>query len=100
MNYDKWKTSNPLDEGYSSDSVTSCCGAEQVGSGASNCCDSKFWGETDICGECKEHADEWLMCSECEEDESCYSMIDKYEYDEIQREWYAEMRADEIRDLR
>ncbi len=95
--YDNYKLNNPHDAGYYSDYVTSCCGAEQVGSGASNCCDSKFLGETDICSECKEHASEWLKCSECEEDDSCYTMIEQYEYDEKQREHYADMKMDEDR---
>ena len=69
MTYDKWKLSNPQDDGHTSDEVTSCCGVEQEGSGASNCCDSRFWGHTDICNECKEHADEYMICTECEEDD-------------------------------
>ena len=95
MTYDKWKLSNPQDDGHTSDEVTSCCGAEQVGSGASNCCDAKFWGHTDICGECKEHADEYMICTECEEDDSQYEMISEYEYNERRREDAQEYNKDE-----
>ena len=94
MTYDNYKLSNPQDDGWTSDEVTSCCGVEQELSGVSNCCGARFWGHTDICGECKEHADECMICSECEEDDSCYSMIEPHEYEENQREKYAEMRED------
>jgi len=97
--YDKYKLSNPLDEGWTSDLVTSCCGVEEESSEASNCCDSIFWGETDICGECGEHAEEYMICSECGEDETCYEMIEQYEYEEKMRDYYNEMNEDERRDL-
>lgn len=96
MNYDQWKTSNPQDEGCLSDLVTSCCGSEEQGSEASNCCDSKFWAETDICGECKEHADEYMICSSCGDDEDCYTMIEQYEYDERRRDDANEFNRDDI----
>lgn len=97
MNYDQYKLSNPQDEGWNSDLVTSCCGAEEVGSQSSNCCDSKFWVETDICGECKEHAEEYMRCSECDDDDSCYELIEQYEYDEKMKDHYADMKMDEDR---
>tara|TARA_R100000329_G_scaffold72772_1_gene63309 strand:- start:278 stop:553 length:276 start_codon:yes stop_codon:yes gene_type:complete len=90
MSYDNYKLSNPQDDGWTSDEVTSCCGAEQEPSGVSDCCDAKFWAETDICSACKEHAEEYMICSECEEDDTCYSMIEQYEYQERQREKYNE----------
>lgn len=96
MNYDQWKTSNPQDEGCLSDLVTSCCGSQEENSGASNCCDSKFWAETDICGDCKEHADEYMLCSDCGDDESCYSMIEQYEYNERRRDDAMEFNRDDI----
>ena len=95
MSYDNWKLSNPQDDGWTSDEVTSCCGVEQEGSGASNCCDARFWAETDICGECKEHADEYLICSECGDDETCYTIISEYEYNERRREDEQEHNKDE-----
>ena len=30
MTYDNYKLSNPQDDGWTSDEVTSCCGAEQA----------------------------------------------------------------------
>jgi len=95
MTYDKWKLSNPQDDGHTSDEVTSCCGVEQEGSGASNCCDSRFWGHTDICNECKEHADEYMICTECEEDDSQYEMISEYEYNERRKDDAQEYNKDE-----
>lgn len=95
MNYDNWKLSNPQDDGWTSNEVTSCCGVEQEGSGASNCCDAKLWDDTDICGECKEHADEYMICSECGDDEECYTMISEYEYSERRREDALEHNRDE-----
>ena len=92
MSYDKWKLSNPQDDGWASDEVTSCCGVEQEGSGASNCCDARFWAETDICGSCKEHAEEYMRCSECD---SQYTMISEYEYNERRREDAQEHNRDE-----
>tara|TARA_R100001198_G_C5173639_1_gene173326 strand:+ start:488 stop:661 length:174 start_codon:yes stop_codon:yes gene_type:complete len=49
------------------DEVTSCCGMEQEGSGETYCCSASFWLETDICSDCKEHAEEYMICSECGE---------------------------------
>ncbi len=94
MNYDTWKLKSDADD--KSDLVTSCCGCEEQPSGTSNCCDTKFWAETDICGECKEHADEYMICSECEEDDTCYEMIEQYEYDERKRDDAMEFNRDEI----
>ena len=92
MNYDNWKLATP---DYS-DLVTTCCGSEQESSNASNCCDSSFWAETDICNSCKEHADEYMICSECGDDEDYYTMIEQYEYDERKREDAAEFNRDDI----
>ena len=84
--YDQWKLEAPEYNDY----VTSCCGSEEVGSQSSNCCDSKFWAETDICNSCKEHADEYMICSDCGEDEENYKMIEQFEYDERLRDWHCE----------
>ncbi len=89
MNYDQYKLATDRDN--CTDMVTSCCGADEVGSGASNCCDSKFWGHTDICGECKEHADEYMRCSECDEDDNTYEMIEQYEYEQNQKDFYTDL---------
>jgi hypothetical protein len=89
MTYDQYKLATDRDN--CTDMVTSCCGADEVGSGASNCCDSKFWGHTDICGECKEHADEYMICSECDEDDSTYEMIEQYEYEQNQKDFYTDL---------
>ena len=71
MNYDQWKLSNPIDDGYGYDMLSNCCGA-------------KMWDDSDICPECKEH---------CES-------IEDYEYEAARREAYAEMMADGERDER
>ena len=63
MNYDKWKLSNPADDGYGYNYVSNCCGA--------------------ICN------DEELKCLKCGED--CIP-IEDYEYEAIQRENYLEDR--------
>ena len=96
MNYDNWKLSNPIDDGCCYDMVSRCCGAEIVEGNISNCCGAKMVGETDICSDCKEHADkEDMCCAECgyECDE-----IEDYEYEELERENYQEMMSDGIRD--
>jgi hypothetical protein len=69
MNYDDWKLSNPIDDGYGYDMLSNCCGA-------------KMWDDCDICPECKEH---------CE-------VIEDYEYEAAAKEAYAEMKADGERD--
>ena len=93
MNYDQWKTMSDRDE--RSNDVTSCWGAEEGGGNTSNCCDSRFWEETDICGKCKEHADKNMICSECGDDDTYYTMISQFEYDERKREDAAEMYRDD-----
>jgi len=69
MNYDEWKLSNPIDDGYGSDMVSDCCGA-------------KMDEDRGLCYECKDH---------------CEPMED-YEYEELQKESHAEMMADGKRD--
>ena len=69
MNYDNWKLSNPIDDGYGSDMVSDCCGA-------------KMDEDRGLCYECKDH---------------CEPMED-YEYEELQKESHAEMMADGKRD--
>ena len=71
MNYDQWKLSNPVDDGYGYDMVSNCCGA-RVDESEVRCLD---------CGE------------GCE-------AIEDYEYEAIQLENYKEMRADAERDER
>tara|TARA_R100000655_G_scaffold85539_1_gene125392 strand:- start:147 stop:350 length:204 start_codon:yes stop_codon:yes gene_type:complete len=62
MNYDKWKLSNPIDDGYGYNYVSNCCGA-------------KLDESEQICSYCKEG---------CE-------AIEDYEYEAIQKENYLEM---------
>jgi predicted amidophosphoribosyltransferase len=96
MNYDNWKLSNPIDDGSTYDMVSSCCGAEIVEGTISNCCGAKMYEETDICSECKEHADvEEYCCSECGYE--CEE-IEDYEYEAIQAENAAEMARDGEKD--
>jgi len=95
MSYDKWKLSNPHDDGWTSDEVTSCCGVEQEPSGVSNCCGAKLYPESDICTKCKEHAEEYMICTECGEDEECYTLITLHEYQERRREDAQEYYRDE-----
>tara|TARA_A100001391_G_scaffold194003_1_gene169899 strand:+ start:1903 stop:2190 length:288 start_codon:yes stop_codon:yes gene_type:complete len=95
MSYDNWKLSNPQDDGWASDEVTSCCGVDQEGSGLSNCCDAKFYLETDICSACKEHAEEYMICTECGYSDQCYTMIELHEYQERRREDAQEYNKDE-----
>ena len=65
MWYDKWKLSNPTDDGYGYDMVSNCCGA-------------RLDESEERCLKCKEG---------CE-------AIEDYEYEEIQREHYLEDKAD------
>jgi len=69
MNYDDWKLSNPIDDGYGYDMVSNCCGARLDTSEQ--------------------------RCSDC--GEGC-SAIEDYEYEAARKEAYAEMRADGERD--
>ena len=69
MNYDNWKLSNPIDDGYGYDMVSNCCGA-------------KMDEDTGICFQCKDH---------------CEPMED-YEYEAAREEAYKEMMADGERD--
>jgi len=70
MTYDQWKLSNPVDDGYGYDMVSSCCGA--------NLYNHDDTDECDICSNCDD---------ECEP-------IEDYEYEAIRRENYLEERAD------
>tara|TARA_R110000822_G_scaffold90457_1_gene209071 strand:+ start:763 stop:1053 length:291 start_codon:yes stop_codon:yes gene_type:complete len=91
MNYDDWKLASP-DEG---EIVSACCGADTVEGDVSTCCGASMLGETDICGECKEHSDtEEFCCEEC--GEPC-ELIDEEEYRSNMRESYLEDLADEQR---
>ena len=93
MNYDDWKLSNPTDDGIGYNMVSSCCGAE-IGEGdVSTCCGASMWGETDICGDCKEHADRNEMC--CQDCGDICDEIEDYEYEQIQKENYEESMRDE-----
>jgi hypothetical protein len=100
MGYDNYKLNNPIDDSYNNVLVTSCCGVEEESGEKSNCCDSKFWANTDICGECKEHADEYMVCTECGDDEDSYTMIEQYDYDQNMKDQHDEMMSDGNRDER
>lgn len=106
MSYDKWKLSNPIDDGYGRSTVSQCCGAsfeEEVGTCAE--CGSLDIGEVTagdegwtVCNDCQaiEQGYDYVnICEKC--DEPCEE-IDEYEYDEIQRENYLEQMADGRRD--
>ena len=69
MNYDEWKLSNPIDDGYGYTVVSDCCGA-------------RMDEDQGLCYECKDH---------------CEPMED-YEYEAARREAYEEMMADGKRD--
>ena len=69
MNYDNWKLSNPIDDGYGYDMVSNCCGA-------------RMDEDRGLCYECKDH---------CEP-------IEDYEYEAARKEAWAEMMADGDRD--
>lgn len=69
MNYDNWKLSNPIDDGYGYEMVSNCCGA-------------RMDEDQGLCYDCKEH---------------CEPMED-YEYEAIRKEAWAEMMADGERD--
>mgnify|MGYP003146427221 CR=1 FL=1 len=69
MNYDDWKLSNPIDDGYGYNMVSNCCGA-------------KMDEEIDVCLNCHE---------------GCVAVED-YEYEATRKEAYAEMIADGERD--
>ncbi len=73
--YDAYKLSNPLDEGWYSDLVTSCCGAEEV---------TRLIEDEEI-----------SICTEC--DCAYPDMIEEYEYEEKMKEHYADMKMDEDR---
>tara|TARA_R100001082_G_scaffold110750_2_gene91606 strand:+ start:3219 stop:3437 length:219 start_codon:yes stop_codon:yes gene_type:complete len=69
MNYDDWKLSNPIDDGYGYDMVSNCCGA-RLDESEERC---------ELCGE------------------GCVA-IEDYEYKAARKEAYAEMMADGERD--
>ena len=70
-NYDKWKLSNPYDDGFGYDIVSDCCGAIM--------CE-----ETHVCFECKEHC----------------KPLEDYEFEAIKKENYLEAKADAEREER
>lgn len=92
MSYDNYKLSNPIDDGFYKEVVSSCCGVEIIEGDKSECCDAKMWANTDICGDCKEHSETYEVCGECGDE--CDEM-DKHEYDEMRRDSYREMMRDE-----
>jgi len=69
MNYDQWKLSNPIDDGYGYSVVSDCCGA-------------RMDEDQGLCYQCKDH---------------CEPMED-YEYEAARREAYEEMMADGAKD--
>mgnify|MGYP003680011240 CR=1 FL=1 len=43
-----------------------CCNSDYEQHKETSCCDSAFWGYTDICSNCKEHTEaEGYICDEC-----------------------------------
>ena len=68
MNYDQWKLSNPVDDSYGYDMVSSCCGTHY--------------------DEDEDNVTWWADCGD-----DC-DIIEDYEYKAIQRENYLEERAD------
>tara|TARA_R110002051_G_C8676919_1_gene491220 strand:- start:698 stop:976 length:279 start_codon:yes stop_codon:yes gene_type:complete len=52
-----------------SDNLTSpCCNTTYELETITNCCSTTFWEGTDICSECKEHAEsEGYRCDECDD---------------------------------
>jgi len=97
MNYDQWKLSNPIDDGVGYDMVSRCCGAEIVDSEKSDCCDAKMDCDRMLCFKCKDHCDTYQVCSDCGDEAE---EIEDYEYEELQKESWAEMKADGERDER
>ena len=77
VSYDRWKLSNPQDDGWTSDEVTSCCGVEER-------------VKENLCDESKIY-----YCSECGEDNHWYELIEKWEYDERRRDDAQEYNKDE-----
>ena len=69
MNYDQYKLSNPQDEGWYSDLVTSCCGSEE---------------ETRLIED-----EEISICVTC--CEPYPDMIEQYEYEENQKDFYTDI---------
>jgi len=67
MNYDYWKLSNPTDNGFGYNMVSSCCGTEY------------------------DEDDTGINCLCCGDD--C-DIIEDYEYEALQRENYLEERGD------
>ena len=106
MSYDKWKLSNPIDDGHGTSMVSTCCGAsyEEEVATCAEC------GTTDI-GEVTSGDEGWTVCNDCRAIEQGYDYVnicdkcdeaceveEEYEYDERQRENYLEMKADGERD--
>jgi len=79
MSYDNWKLSNPQDDGWTSDEVTSCCGVEERIKHNRKCYGSEIY-----------------YCSECGEDNYAYEMISQYEYNERRREDAKEYNSDDV----
>jgi hypothetical protein len=96
MNLDEYKLGNPIDNGNGVSMVSDCCGVDICEGDVSTCCGASFWGETDICGDCKEHADREEMC--CEGCGDICDEIEDYEYEEQQRENAQEMDRDGEKD--
>lgn len=96
MSYDNWKLSNPIDDGFYTGMVSRCCGAEIGTTNISNCCSAKVYDDTDVCKQCKEHADlDDQCCLEC--GDSCET-IEDYEYIALEKESREEMMRDGDKD--
>jgi hypothetical protein len=77
MSYDKWKTSNPQDDGWTSDEVVTCCGMDAFDAVESRLIDDEI---IEVCRHCGEA---WP------------NIIDRWEYEEIQRDNAQEYNRDE-----
>ena len=77
MSYDKWKTSNPQDDGWTADEVVACCGMDAFDAVESRLIDDEI---IEVCIHCGEA---WP------------NNIDRWEYEEIQRDNAQEYNRDE-----
>tara|TARA_Y100000114_G_C11661306_1_gene279188 strand:+ start:426 stop:659 length:234 start_codon:yes stop_codon:yes gene_type:complete len=77
MSYDKWKTSNPQDDGWTADEVVACCGMDAFDAVESRLIDDEI---IEVCIHCGEA---WP------------NNIDRWEYEEIQRDNAQEYNKDE-----
>ena len=77
MSYDKWKTSNPQDDGWTADEVVACCGMDAFDAVKSRLINDEI---IEVC----------IHCGEAWPDN-----IDRWEYEERQRDNAQEYNRDE-----